>query len=188
MQKKKSAWINRFLQCAAFAACACASALAHADRFGVQIGGGYSDRQIWKADLGVVWDPEWQWWEIGGYHFTMVGEGHVSYWHPTLDYTVNPDIWEVGITPMFRFIKSSGTFRPFIEAGVGVRVLSHTRITPFFAMGSAFEFADVVGIGAIFGSRQNYQAGFRFQHVSNAGIKEPNPGINFSQLYLQYNF
>jgi hypothetical protein len=55
-------------------------------------------------------------------------------------------------------------------------------------VGSAFQFADMVGVGMIFGAQQNYQAGFRFQHLSNGGIKEPNPGINFSQLYLQYNF
>ena len=39
-----------------------------------------------------------------------------------------------------------------------------------------------------FGSHQQYEAGYRFQHISNGGIKEPNPGINFHQLYLQYNF
>jgi lipid A 3-O-deacylase len=46
----------------------------------------------------------------------------------------------------------------------------------------------MAGVGVQFGSRQQYLAGYRFQHISNGGIKEPNPGINFSQLYLQYNF
>jgi hypothetical protein len=188
MQKKKSAWMCRFLQCAALAAGARASAGANADQFGVQVAGGVANRDIKKVDVGVVWDPQWTWWEIGGFHFTIVGEGHVSYWHTTEDQAVNPNILEIGITPVLRFIRSSGTFRPYIEAGVGVRLLSHTRITETFSVGSAFQFADMVGVGAIFGSHQNYQAGFRFQHLSNAGIKEPNPGINFSQLYLQYNF
>ena len=92
------------------------------------------------------------------------------------------------MTPVLRFVKSAGYIRPFIEAGVGVRLLSHTRITENFSVGGVFQFADMVGVGAIFGAHQNYQAGFRFQHLSNGGIKEPNPGINFSQLYLQYNF
>lgn len=43
-------------------------------------------------------------------------------------------------------------------------------------------------VGALFGEHQSYQAGLRFQHLSNAGLKHPNPGINFSQVYVQYNF
>jgi hypothetical protein len=188
VHKKKSAWLDQFLQCAVFAAWACVPAVASADQFGVQVAGGVADHDIKKADIGVVWDPNWTWWEIGGFHFTMVGEAHVSYWHSTEDNAVHPNIFEVGLTPVIRFVRSSGTIRPFIEAGVGIRLLSHTRITDTFSVGSAFQFADMVGVGAIFGSHQNYQAGFRFQHLSNGGIKEPNPGINFSQLYLQYNF
>ncbi|MDR5832775.1 acyloxyacyl hydrolase [Caballeronia sp. LZ034LL] len=185
MHKKKSSWLSRLVVCAAFGL---ASAAAHADRFGVQFAGGVADRDIKKADLGLVWDPGLTWWEIGGFHFTVVGEGHVSYWHTTEDNAVHPNIWEFGLTPVLRFVKSAGYFRPFIEAGVGVRLLSHTRITQDFTVSSAFQFADMVGVGMIFGEKQNYQAGFRFQHLSNASIREPNPGINFSQLYLQYNF
>ncbi|BAO85277.1 acyloxyacyl hydrolase [Caballeronia cordobensis] len=188
MHKNKTFWQRPLARLTVCAALGVASTAAHADRFGVQIAGGMSDRDINKVDLGLVWDPDLTWWEIGGFHFTLVGEGHVSYWHSTMPYTTNPDIWEFGVTPMVRFVKSSGYFRPFIEAGVGVRLLTHARFSPFFTASTAFQFADVVGIGVIFGQKQSYQAGFRYQHVSNAGIKEPNPGINFSQLYLQYNF
>ncbi|EJO58745.1 lipid A 3-O-deacylase domain protein [Burkholderia multivorans ATCC BAA-247] len=74
------------------------------------------------------------------------------------------------------------------EAGAGVRLLTHPTISDNFSMSTAFQFADVVGVGAQFGERQQYQVGYRFQHVSNAGIKEPNPGVNFHQFYVQYNF
>ncbi|SAK40491.1 deacylase [Caballeronia hypogeia] len=188
MYKNKTPWhrpLSRLVVCVALGF---VSAAAHADRFGVQIAGGVANRDIKKIDLGLSWDPDLIWWETGGFHFTFIGEGHVSYWHTTEDNAVHPSIWEFGITPVVRFVKSAGYFRPFIEAGVGVRLLSHTRITEDFSVGSAFQFADMVGVGMIFGARQNYQVGFRFQHMSNGGIKEPNPGINFSQLYLQYNF
>jgi hypothetical protein len=46
----------------------------------------------------------------------------------------------------------------------------------------------MVGVGVGLGEHQHYQIGYRFQHLSNASIKEPNPGINFQQIYLQYNF
>lgn len=188
MHKKKSPWPRSLTRLAVCSAFSFASAAAHADRFGLQIGGGVANNDIKKADLGVVWDPDLTWWELGGFHFTLLGEGHVAYWHSTGDNPVNPNIWEFGVTPVVRFVKSSGYFRPFIEAGIGVRLLSHARITEDLTVSTAFQFADMVGVGVIFGEKQNYQAGFRFQHVSNAGIKDPNPGINFSQLYLQYNF
>ena len=89
---------------------------------------------------------------------------------------------------MIRFVRSSGSARPFLEVGAGVRLLTSPRITSDFTLGTAFQFAEFAGVGLQFGAHQQYVAGYRFQHVSNGGIKEPNPGINFSQLYLQYNF
>ncbi|KVE26957.1 deacylase [Burkholderia singularis] len=164
------------------------SGVACADRWGLQLGGGIGDHDVKKGDIAVVWDPNWSWWEIGGWHFAFVAEGHVSYWRYTGDAAIHSNVWEFGATPVLRFIKGSGYVRPFIEAGVGVRLLTHPTISSRYSMSTAFQFADMVGIGAQFGDRQQYQAGFRFQHESNAGIKHPNPGINFSQLYVQYNF
>jgi hypothetical protein len=172
---------------------ACASAdpsnnSGNANTFGIQFAGGVADHDIKKADLGLVWDPGLNWWEIGGFHFTVVGEAHAAYWDIQEDHATHPDIWEFGLTPVFRFIKSSGWFRPYVEAGVGVRFLSHVRETDDRTFSTSFQFADMVGIGAQFGTHQQYQGGFRFQHVSNASIKDPNPGANFSEIYVQYNF
>ena len=188
MQKKKSIWGKRSLYGALFGALVVVSASAKADQFGVQFGAGVADHNVRKADAGVVWDPNWTWWEIGGFHFTVVGEAHASYWDIRESGASHSNIWEFGLTPVFRFIKSSGWFRPYVEAGVGVRLLSHVRETQDRTFSSSFQFADMVGVGAQFGAHQNYQAGFRFQHLSNAGIEQPNPGINFSEIYLQYNF
>ncbi|AOJ70054.1 MULTISPECIES: acyloxyacyl hydrolase [Burkholderia] len=176
------------VQIAVATALAGGSGAAFADRWGLQLGGGVADHDMKKGDIGVVWDPNWTWWEIGGWHFAFVAEGHVSYWRYTGDHAINDSVWEVGATPIIRFIKSAGYVRPFVEVGAGVRFLSHPTISQNYSMSTSFQFADMVGIGAQFGNRQQYQAGVRLQHVSNAGIKDPNPGINFSQLYVQYNF
>ena len=164
------------------------STAAYADRWGIQFGGGVADHDVKKADLGIVWEPGWQWWEIGGYHFTVIGEGHVGWWDTQEKPASHANIWEFGFTPVFRLVKSSGYIRPFFEAGIGVRLLSHVDETPNRSLSSSFQFADMVGVGAQFGAHQNYQMGLRFQHLSNAGIRHPNPGINFSQIYVQYNF
>jgi lipid A 3-O-deacylase len=164
-----------------------ASPSAFADRFGLQISGGTADHHVKKIDVGGVWDPGWEWWHIGGWNFAFVAEGHAAYWH-TDEGNRHDNVYEFGATPIIRFIKSSGWIRPFAEAGVGIRLITHPRISDSYTLSSAFQFADMVGVGAQFGDRQQYQAGFRFQHLSNASIKEPNPGINFTQVYIQYNF
>ncbi|KAF1063223.1 acyloxyacyl hydrolase [Burkholderia gladioli] len=189
MQNKKSLRAGRWLAGTVLAATlAGGSNAAFADRWGVQLAGGIADHDMKKVDLGVVWDPGWSWWQMGDWHFTFVMEGHASYWHYGGDHAVNANIGEFGVTPVFRFIKRSGAIRPFFEAGVGLRLLTHPTIATNYTMSTAFQFADMVGIGAQFGGHQQYQAGFRFQHESNASIKDPNPGINFSQIYVQYNF
>jgi len=188
MQQRKSNFQRKIFHAAVFSALVIASTGANADQLGVQFAGSVADHDVKKEDLGLVWDPGLTWWEIGGYHFTVVGEAHVAYWDIRENHAAHPNIWEFGLTPVFRFIKSSGWVRPYIEAGVGVRLLSHVRETDDRTLSSSFQFADMVGVGAQLGSHQQYQAGFRFQHLSNAGLEHPNPGINFSELYLQYNF
>lgn len=164
-----------------------AAGTALADPFGVQVAAGVGDHHIKKLDLGMVWDPDWTWWQVGDWHFALIGEAHVAWWH-TNEGNVHGDIGEVGVTPVIRFIKMSGPVRPFVEVGAGVRLLTSPRISSDLTLSSAFQFADMAGVGLQFGTHQQYVAGYRFQHISNGGIKEPNPGINFSQLYLQYNF
>ncbi|MGF6758526.1 acyloxyacyl hydrolase [Paraburkholderia sp. GAS334] len=185
--KKKNSSLGPALRCAFVLGLLTFSGLAAADQFGVQVAGGMADHHVNKLDLGVVWDPDLTWWEIGGWHFSLIGEAHVAWWHSS-EGDVHKNTGELGVTPVIRFIKGSGWFRPFIEAGVGVRVLTSPTISRSYTLSTAFQFADMAGVGAQFGDRQQYAAGFRFQHMSNAGIKEPNPGINFTQLYLQYNF
>jgi len=162
------------------------SAAGHADQFGLQLAAGQAnEHNVQKLDLGLVWDPGLNWWDTGDWHFSLVGEAHLAYWHT---HGIHPAIYEAGVAPMLRFIKDTGSVRPYLEVGAGLRVLSHTRIYDSYTLSSAFQFTEIVGVGAQFGSRQQYQAGLRFQHISNADIKEPNPGINFGQLYVQYNF
>ncbi|WP_439899703.1 acyloxyacyl hydrolase [Paraburkholderia phymatum] len=187
MEENNKAWCGLALRCAAAAAFLGMCGSAWADQFGVQITGGLGDHHVRKLELGFVWDPNLTWWEIGGWHFALIGEAHAAWWH-TDEGDVHNNIGEFGVTPVVRFIKGTGAFRPFVEAGLGVRVLTSPRISSTFSLGSAFQFADMVGAGAQFGSHQQYELGYRFQHVSNGGIKEPNPGINFHQVYVQYNF
>jgi hypothetical protein len=163
------------------------AATASADQYGVQVALGTGDHHFNKYDLGFVWDPNITWWQMGDWHFALIGEAHAAYWH-TDEADIHKNIGEFGVTPFIRFIKSSGWIRPYIQIGAGVRLLTSPVVASDYGYGSAFQFTPTGDIGVQIGSRQQFQAGYRFQHISNGGIKEPNPGINFSQLYLQYNF
>lgn len=160
------------------------SCTANASEFGIRATGGQGTHEINKADLGFVWNPDITWWDTGSWHFALLGEAHVARWFARN----GRDIWAAGVTPVVRFIKNSGSVRPYIEGGIGVRVLSHPTISDDFTMSTAFQFSDVIGFGAQFGGDQQYEVGYRFHHLSNARIKEPNPGINFNEIYFQYNF
>jgi hypothetical protein len=73
----------------------------------------------------------------------------------------------------------------FIEAGVGVRLLSATRINEDRGLGSAFQFGETGGLGISFGEHHRYEVGAYVQHVSNGSIKQPNNGLTYYGVVLR---
>jgi len=72
--------------------------------------------------------------------------------------------------------------RPFAEASGGI-VYSGVPV-PARAT-TQLNFIDQAGFGLRFGAspRRAWLAGYRFQHISNAGRMKPNPGANFNFFY-----
>ena len=70
----------------------------------------------------------------------------------------------------------------YYEAGFGGYLLSKTINNDDTRVPSAFEFGSHIGIG--FRLARNHTLGIGLQHLSNAGIKQPNGGIDL--LLLQY--
>ncbi|MGT2433876.1 acyloxyacyl hydrolase [Cupriavidus basilensis] len=66
--------------------------------------------------------------------------------------------------------------------------LSHVSTSNEHYFSTAFQFSDMIGVGVAFGSQQQFQMGYRFEHLSNASIKRPNPGTDLNELYLRYTF
>ncbi|GAB3102242.1 acyloxyacyl hydrolase [Cupriavidus yeoncheonensis] len=91
---------------------------------------------------------------------------------------------DLGLTPILR-LQGAGSSGVFLEAGVGVHALSRTHLSDDKVFSTAFQFGDRVAVGYRFGDALDSELALRLQHYSNAGIKEPNPGINF--LLLQYS-
>ena len=81
-------------------------------------------------------------------------------------------------TPIWRTGNSWG----YIEGGFGVYLLSKTINSPEHRLPSSFQFGSHVGAGVHLG--KNARLGIALQHLSNAGIKQPNGGIDL--VLLQY--
>lgn len=79
---------------------------------------------------------------------------------------------DVSITPVWRYQRAAG----YLEGGFGAYVLSKTVNNDTTSLPTSFQFGSHVGTGL---ALKNASVGMAFQHLSNAGIKQPNGGINF---------
>jgi hypothetical protein len=137
------------------------------------------DVRMWRA--GLQWNWQRRWFrggkaELGGYWDLSAGG-----WRNGDD-----TVYDLGLTPVFRY---AGTARGslYVEAAIGFHLLSDLRIDENKLFSTSFQFGDHIGIGMRFGPRDRYDVGLRLQHLSNGGIRKPNPGIDFIQLRLQYH-
>lgn len=150
------------------------------DAFYVQ-GGGSQDRAT-SATVATVWDFDWAhtWWKMEA---TAQLEAFASVWRaPDFDHG-HQRFGQVGVLPVLRLRLRNGDSRFFLDAGIGVSTMDRLYITPTKQFSSKFNFFDVVGLGYSFdGGRQ--EIGLRYAHISNGGLRHPNPGEDF--LLLRY--
>src|SRR5438046_9455519 len=132
---------------------------------------------------------EWRRWPIGeAWRLLVHGMGSIAYWRAR-EQTEHKELWDFGIAPVLRLqrTRSEGTV-PYLEASLGVHLLSKRHINGNREFSTAFQFGEFVGAGLLFGPRQELGLGLRLQHVSNGGIKNPNPGLSFASVVLRYDF
>ena len=126
--------------------------------------GAGTDEDIKLLRAGMQWNSRWRWlyWDLSFGGWTG-GHGRV---------------YDLGLTPVAR---SGGSL--YLEAGLGAHILSDLDVGTGSDFSTRFQFGDHVGVGFRF---RHYDLGLRFQHLSNGGLRNPNPGINFLILRLQY--
>lgn len=146
-----------------------------------------ADVKLYRA--GLQWDWKKRWLDTGNWHLGGYWDASLGYWDNNSALKTHSSIIDIGLTPVFRFQPNNyAGFAPYIEAGIGLHLLSATSVSPDRRFGSSLQFGDHLGLGVRFGDKGRYDIGYRYQHLSNAGIKDPNQGINFHQLRLQYLF
>lgn len=147
------------------------------DGYSAEIGAN-KDVLVWRVGLQWKWQKRWfrgGSYELGGYWDVSAGA-----WHNDVDKT----LYDVGVTPVFRY-EATGSGTPYLEAAIGFHLLSDLRIDSNKSFSTKFQFGDHVGVGMRFGPERRYDLQLRLQHLSNASIEEPNPGINFLQVRFQ---
>ncbi|EER59421.1 conserved hypothetical protein [Acidovorax delafieldii 2AN] len=95
---------------------------------------------------------------------------------------------QVGVVPMFRYRFDEGRSRWFVEGGIGLSYLNGTYHAASGSFSSRWNFSDHIGVGRNFGTRQHHEVSLHAKHVSNAGLRKPNPGETFLQLRYGYRF
>jgi lipid A 3-O-deacylase len=159
---------------------------------GISLGIGTSNSSQTSVDvarIGLQWNWVKRWalgsnWHLGGYWEVDFGQ-----WSNDSPRRTNSSVTEIGFTPVFRLQPTHpGPISPYAEAGIGFHLLSDTSVSEQRRFSTMFQFGDHMGLGIRFGQKHAFDLGYRYQHLSNAGIKHPNHGINFHQVRLQYNF
>ena len=90
--------------------------------------------------------------------------------------------FDVNATPIWRSDKPWG----YLEGGIGLYLLSKTINNDENRVPSSLEFGSHIGAGLRLG--QSSTIGVAYQHLSNAGIKQPNGGIDLILIQYQYAF
>ncbi|MGH8751665.1 MAG: acyloxyacyl hydrolase [Burkholderiales bacterium] len=154
----------------------------------VSVEGGHG-QGVDVARIGLQWDWHQHWLAAGGWHLDGYWDASAGVLHGRSGSSVNNDVGDFSFTPTIRYQKTDlSGLAPYVEFGAGAHLWTQTTITASKRSGTAFQFGEHVGVGLRFGAHGIYDLGFRFQHLSNAGIKDPNPGINLYLARFQVHF
>ncbi|HWH84432.1 MAG TPA: acyloxyacyl hydrolase [Burkholderiaceae bacterium] len=141
-----------------------------------------------QLTVGAAWDAG-ESWSFGPGRLGVYVEASASAWsYPRADGGGRTDLLEIGLTPVLRYRLAHGESPWFIEAGIGATLTSRLYRTPSREFSTRFNFGDHLGVGLDFGPHREHEVALRFEHFSNAGISEPNPGENFVQLRYTLRF
>ena len=113
-------------------------------------------------------------------------DAYVSRW--SYDGVGRDHLWLLGLTPTLRWTPDEGRSPWFFQAGIGVTVSDHLYRSVDKQFSTAFNFASHLGVGLRFGQERRQEVMLRVQHLSNASIKSPNPGINYVQMRYGYHW
>jgi hypothetical protein len=104
----------------------------------------------------------------------------VAYWRGTERPSDHQSLWEGSVTPALRWMGPAvGAATLFTDLGLGVSLISQTRINRDRQFATTFQFNEHFGVGLAFGEKRRYEVAAYVRHVSNGSIKQQNDGETF---------
>jgi lipid A 3-O-deacylase len=149
--------------------------------------GGSSAHSVDHLGVGLTWPLAWKRQAWRG-EFSAQAELSLSYWRARAFGGGGQGFVNVGLVPMLRYRFDQGNSPWFVEGGIGLTASSKRYVTPDKTFSTRLNFSDNLAVGRSFGRDRNQEVSLRFQHISNAGIKKPNPGEDFVLLRYAVRF
>ena len=149
---------------------------------GLFIEGGFAPSRTHAVTAGAVWTWDWQG-RFGNTQATALTEAYVSRWSAR-----DEPVTQVALVPLIRLRLDHGRSPWFVEGGIGVSMMDKLYRNHGKEFSTRFNFVDVFGVGRSFGADRRSELSVRVAHVSNANLKQPNPGENFLQLRYAVKF
>ncbi|HUE93190.1 acyloxyacyl hydrolase [Pseudomonas sp.] len=171
--------MRKVVTLAAFAALALGpvSALQAAD---LSVAVGQTGDSTMTYRLGTQFDFNRSWFASDVGRLTGYWDAAYTYW----DGDKTASNHSLSLSPVFVYEFAGERFKPYIEAGIGIAAFSSTEMEDN-DLGSSFQFEDRIGFGVRFAGQE---VGVRALHYSNAGLKQPNDGVESYSLHYRMSF
>jgi hypothetical protein len=109
----------------------------------------------------------------------------VGRWTTRGDVAGASSAWDVAVVPLVHWQHPAFAAHKWeVEFGIGPAWLSEVNIGDR-QKGSNFQFSDHLGLNLVDGGGQ-WRVGLQWRHISNADIKKPNNGVNFTGLVFAW--
>jgi len=171
--------MKKILSLAAAAALALGSLSAQAVDFTAAIGQSGDSNMVYR--LGAQWNWDTSWWQSSVGRLTGYWDAGYTYWEGD-ETSANHSL---SLAPVFVYEFAGESLRPYIEAGIGIAAFESTEVEDR-ELGSSFQFEDRIGVGLRLAG--GHEIGIRALHYSNAGLKNPNDGVESYALHYRMDF
>lgn len=136
---------------------------------------------------------QWHWRRAWALHDSLILRGRweiaVGRWRADLEHGRRDESWvtQLSVVPTLRLtgLRGRGWYG---EIGSGPAMLMpvfHSRNRSF---STEFNFQSHLALGYTLGPAGQHDVGLRIEHFSNAGIRDPNPGMEIASLRYTYRF
>jgi hypothetical protein len=149
---------------------------------GIFLEAGVAPSRTHSVTAGAMWTWGWQG-RFGNAQATVLTEIYVSRWSARGDPVI-----QAALVPLVRLRPDHGRSPWFMEGGIGVSLMDKLYRNHGKEFSTRFNFVDVFALGRSLGADRRSEVSLRVAHISNANLKQPNPGENFLQLRYALTF